>query len=56
MYKAYLGALRKAKENHDLFYPKLNKRIKAIESNKEALLQGIRITEVEDIDLGLIIR
>jgi len=53
--KAYLGALNKINEYHLKFHPILVKRIKALELNREALIKGIRVTEIEDINLGLIL-
>ncbi len=54
--KSYLNALKKIQEHHNLFHPKLIKRIKAIKANKEPLIKGIKVVEIEDIDLGLIIK
>ena len=46
--KALTGAFTQIDEKHQLFYPLLLKRIQAIKANREALLQGIRVIDIEE--------
>lgn len=52
--RAYLGAFHQIDEWYQNLIPQLEKLIFAIEENKEALVQGITVTDIENIDLGII--
>lgn len=52
--RAHLGALQWIESGYQNAMNILPKLISAIEQNKEALIQGIVVTEIENIDLGII--
>lgn len=54
--RAHIGAMQYIQSMYATLTPNLSKLIIAMEANKEALIQGITVVDVEDIDLGIIKR
>lgn len=54
--RAYLGAMQKIQEFYTQLIDRAELLIIAIEKNRDALVEGITVTEIENIDLGIIKR
>lgn len=53
--RAKAGAYQKLKDYYDFFLPKLDVMIRAIQANRGPLVAGVRVVEIEDMQLELII-
>ncbi|MFH0821046.1 MAG: hypothetical protein V1908_04700 [Candidatus Peregrinibacteria bacterium] len=54
--RAKLGAYQSLKNYYLFFAPKLDNLIQAIEANRDALIAGVKVTEIQNITLPLILR
>jgi len=54
--KAKIGAYKGLHEYYIFFHPKLENMIKSIKANRDALIAGVKVTEIENMALPLIIR
>ena len=54
--RAKIGAYEGIKRYYDFFLPNLDRRIRAIEANRDALIAGVTVTEIEGMTLELINR
>lgn len=54
--KAKIGAYQTIKDYYDYFLPRLDTLITAIKANRDPLIAGVRVVEIEDMTLDLIIR
>lgn len=52
--RAYLGAIKRFDQWYTQLIEQYDLFIFALEKNKEALIQGITVTEIENVDLGII--
>jgi hypothetical protein len=54
--KAKIGAYKGLKEYYDFFLPKLDNLIRAIDANRDPLIAGVKVVEVQNMTLPLIIK
>ncbi|QQR84056.1 hypothetical protein IPJ72_02585 [Candidatus Peregrinibacteria bacterium] len=54
--RAKMGTYRTLKEYYEYFQPTLNNLILSVEVNRDALIAGVRVVEIENMQLPLIIR
>ena len=53
--RAKAGAYQKLKDYYDFFLPKLDVMIRAIQANRGPLVAGVRVVEIQDMQLELIV-
>lgn len=54
--RAKIGAYQGLKDYYDFFKPRLENLIEAIKANRDALVAGVRVIEIQNMSLPLIIR
>jgi len=54
--KAKIGAYKGLKQYYDFFLPKLDNLIRAINANRDPLIAGVKVVEVQNMTLPLIIK
>ena len=54
--KAKIGAYKGIKSYYDFFQPKLDNLIRAIKANRDPLIAGVKVVEIQNMTLPLIIR
>ncbi len=53
--RAKIGAYQGLKDYYDYFLPRLDTHIRTIQANRDALIAGVRVVEIENMTLDLII-
>ena len=54
--RAKIGAYQKLKDYYDFFIPRLENMLKSIKANRDPLIAGVKVVEIQNMTLPLIIR